>query len=168
MVSFFTFLFVIFITATVGFFFEDEVTFTLIFLEGTVRIVPFLAGFGINLIGKLFSFAYLYAAEFLLQITVVFGLKTVHQYPLSFSPFLNTSISITLSGITTDFNFGQLKKTPLPILVTLSGIVMLVKLLHIANVLLEILVIPSGNTTFLIYHIKKKPRILYFLHFQVS
>ena len=83
-----------------------------------------------------------------MQITVVFWLKTVHQYPLSFSPFLNTSISITLSGITTDFNFGQLKKTPLPILVTLSGTVMLVKLLHIANVLLEILVIPSGNTTF--------------------
>ena len=33
-----------FIIVTVGFFLEDEVTFTLIFLEDTVKVVPFFAG----------------------------------------------------------------------------------------------------------------------------
>lgn len=33
-----------FVIVTVGFFFDDEVTFTLIFLEDMVRVVPFFAG----------------------------------------------------------------------------------------------------------------------------
>lgn len=57
-----------FLTVTVGFFLEDEVTFTLSFLDETVNVVPFFAGPGINLIGILRSFAYLYAKEPLLQI----------------------------------------------------------------------------------------------------
>ena len=41
----------ILVTVTVGFFLDEEVTFTLIFLEETVKIVPFLAGFTCVVVG---------------------------------------------------------------------------------------------------------------------
>ena len=116
MVSFLAFLSVNFVIVTVGFFFEDEVTFTLSFLDATVRVVPFFAGVAVfvlfffgsfdgfsvsdtNLTGILCSVAYWYAAESLLQMMVTFGefSKIANNSPSS----SYSSNSVTLSGIAT-------------------------------------------------------------------
>ena len=61
---------------------------------------------------------------------------------------------VTLPGIVMLVKLPQLSNAAAPMLVTLFGIVMLVKLLQLSNALFPMLVTPSSITTFLTFELR--------------
>ena len=110
-VSFFAFLSVNFVIVTAGFFFEDKVTFTLIFLDETVRVAPFCAGIAVGVVLFCFESSCFESSCFELSDGVSSFYASFHGFSVS---------DINLTGILCSMAYLYAAESLLQMIVTLG------------------------------------------------